>query len=212
MSTSDKYAERSFGAIPVGFGKRPGIVVVDFQIGYTHEGYPFGGSPLIDRALANTQKLLEVARRLGVPVANCNTAYMDEREMPYWKITATRELMRHGNKAAEFDPRIYDPGYDLAVCKKGASIFFDTTVASYFIKNQVDTVIVTGCNTSGCIRASVVDSFNHRFRTIVPEDCVGDLDEGPHRDNLRDVERRYADVTDLKTCIEYLERCSAAAE
>ncbi len=69
-------------------------------------------------------------------------------------------------------------------------------------------MIVTGCITSGCIRASVIDSFSHRFRTIVPEDCVGDHEEGPHRANLDDVNRRYADVTDCDDVIGYLERWS----
>ena len=64
---------------------------------------------------------------------------------------------------------------------------------------------MTGCVTSGCIRASVIDSFSHGFRTIVPEDCVGDHDEGPHRDNLRDVGRRYADISDADTVIAYIE-------
>ena len=65
--------------------------------------------------------------------------------------------------------------------KKGPSIFFETGVANYFMKERVDTMIVTGCNTSGCIRGSALDSFSHRFRTLVPEDCVGDIEEQPHR-------------------------------
>ena len=69
----------------------------------------------------------------------------------------------------------------------------------------VDTMIVTGCNTSGCIRASAVDSFSYRYRTIVPEDCVGDIEEQPHRDNLRDIGRRYVDVSDLATVLAQLE-------
>ena len=72
-------------------------------------------------------------------------------------------------------------------------------------KERVDTVIVTGCVTSGCIRASVIDSFQWGFRTIVPEDCVGDHDERPHHDNLRDVGRRYCDVTEADRVIEWLE-------
>ena len=66
-------------------------------------------------------------------------------------------------------------------------------------------MIVTGCVTSGCVRASIIDSFQYGFRTIVPEDCVGDHDERPHQDNLRDVERRYADVTDADGAIEQIE-------
>jgi maleamate amidohydrolase len=202
---SDDYARRSYGEIGVGFGRKPGIVVVDFMLAFTDPAYPLGGAPLVLRAFENTRKLLEVARRHDVPVATCNTAYMNEREMPYWKITAVRETFRHDHPSAAIDPRIYDPSYDLAVCKKGPSIFFQTGVADYFAKERVDTVIVTGCNTSGCIRASAIDSFSHRYRTIVPEDCVGDIEEQPHRDNLRDIGRRYVDVSDLKTVLGWLE-------
>lgn len=107
----DDYKNRSYGEIPVGFGKKPGIVVVDFQKGFTEAQYPLGGAPLVMRAVENTAKLLEVARRYGVPVATCNTAYMNEREMPYWKITAVRETFRHDHPSAELDPRIYDADY-----------------------------------------------------------------------------------------------------
>jgi maleamate amidohydrolase len=150
------------------------------------------------RALENTERLLKVARRYNVPVAVCNTAYLNEREMPYWKITAVRETFRHDHPSAALDPRIHDPAYDLTVCKKGPSIFFNTGVSDYFTKERVDTVIVTGCNTSGCIRATSIDSFSYRYRTIVPEDCVGDIEEQPHKDNLRDLGRRYVDVSDLE--------------
>jgi maleamate amidohydrolase len=66
-------------------------------------------------------------------------------------------------------------------------------------------VIVTGCNTSGCIRGTALDSFSLRYRTLVPEDCVGDIEEQPHRDNLRDIGRRYVDIVDLAFCTDYLE-------
>jgi maleamate amidohydrolase len=205
MSAQDDYKKRSYGEIPVGTGMKPGIVVVDFQLGFTDPQYPLGGAPLILRALENTARLLSVARRYGVPVANCNTAYLNQQEMPYWKITAVRETFLHDHPSVVIDPRIYDPAYDLTVCKKGPSIFFGTDVSHYFAKERVDTVIVTGCNTSGCIRATSIDSFSHRYRTLVPEDCVGDIEEQPHRDNLRDLGRRYVDVVDLETVLAYLE-------
>ncbi|MDV6226977.1 isochorismatase family protein [Nitratireductor aquimarinus] len=205
MHAPDDYKNRSYGEIPVGLGFKPGIVVVDFQKGFTEPQYPLGGAPLVMRALDNTAKLLDVARRYGVPIANCNTAYMNEREMPYWKITAVRETFLHSHPSAAFDERIYDPEYDLTVCKKAPSIFFGTDVSDYFAKERVDTVIVTGCNTSGCIRATSIDSFSHRYRTLVPEDCVGDIEEQPHRDNLRDLGRRYVDVVDLKSTLAFLE-------
>lgn len=201
---TDDYANRGYGEIPVGFGDKPGIVVVDFQLGFTDPQYPLGGAPLVLRALANTERLLKAARALNVPVAVCNTAYMSLREMPYWKITAVRETFLHTHPSVALDPRIHDPGYDLAVTKKGPSIFFNTGVADYFAKERVDTVIVTGCNTSGCIRATAIDGFSHRYRTLVPEDCVGDIEAGPHHDNLRDIGRRYVDVTDCATVLAQL--------
>ncbi|RAH98734.1 hydrolase [Acuticoccus sediminis] len=202
---SDDYSNRSYGEIPVGFGDKPGIVVVDFQVGFTDPQYPLGGAPLVMRAVENTARLLEVARRYDVPVASCYTSYMNEREMPYWKITAVRDTFRDDHPSIALDPRIHQPGYDVVVCKKGPSIFFQTGVADFFAKERVDTVIVTGCNTSGCIRASAIDAFSHRYRTIVPEDCVGDIEEGPHHDNLRDIGRRYVDVTNLETVLGQLE-------
>src|SRR6476659_7960567 len=201
----DDYQNRSYGEIPVGFGEKPGIVVVDFQTAFTDPRYPLGGAPLVMRAVENTAKLLAVARRYDVPVASCYTAYMNEREMPYWKITAVWDTFREDHPSSALDPRIHDPSYDLTVCKKAPSIFFETGVSAYFIKERVDTVIVTGCNTSGCIRATAIDSFSYRFRTIVPEDCVGDIEEQPHRDNLRDLGRRYVDVSDLAAVLAYFE-------
>src|SRR5262249_62196259 len=90
---SDDYQRRSYGEIPVGTGEKPGVVVVDFQLGFTDPQYPLGGAPLILRAVENTAKLLKVARRVGAPVAVCNTAYMNEREMPYWKTTACERAL-----------------------------------------------------------------------------------------------------------------------
>lgn len=205
MTVADIYKERTYGAVDIGFGEKPGIVVVDYQTGFTQDQYPLGGAPLIDRGVENTARLLEVARRCGIPIASCYTAYHSERDMPHWKVKAVREEFRHGHPGTELDPRIYDPDYDVALCKTGASIFFQTPVASFFAKERVDTVIVTGCVTSGCIRASTIDSFSHGFRTIVPEDCVGDHEQGPHEDNLRDVGRRYADISDADTVIAYFE-------
>lgn len=199
------YDELTYGSGEIGYGERPGVIVVDFQTGFTDPQYKLGGAPLIERAVGNTARLLEVARRCGVPVATCYTAYSSKRDMPYWKVSAVAEDLIHGHPSTEIDPRIRDADYDVAFCKSGASIFFQTPLMPFFVKERVDTVIVTGCVTSGCIRASVIDSFQYGFRTIVPEDCVGDHDERPHQDNLRDVGRRYCDITDADSTIVWLE-------
>ena len=203
---ADMYQQMGYGARQIGFGNWPGIVVVDFQTAFTDPQYPLGGAPLVLQALENTARLLAVARRHHIPIASCYTAYTSERDMPYWKIPAVVEQFRHGHPGTTLDPRIYDPNYDVVVRKTGPSIFFQTPVVPYFIRQGVDTVIITGCNTSGCIRASTIDSFQYGYRTIIPVECVGDPEEQPHHDNLRDVERRYADLYPLSEVMGYIEQ------
>ena len=111
----------------------------------------------------------------------------------------------HGSPGTELEPRTYEAGYDAVFCKTGPSVFFQTSVVQYFVKERVDTVLVSGCTTSGCVRASVIDAFSYGYRVMVPEPCVGDMDEGPHRDNLRDVGRRYADVIGMDEALTYLD-------
>jgi maleamate amidohydrolase len=205
MMTGDVFRERSYGTHEIGFGRKPGIVVVDYQLAFTDKRFPLGGAPLIERGVTNTARLLDVARRAGVPVASCYTAYLDERTMPHWKVGAVREQFLHDHPGSAVEPRIHDKRYDMVVCKSGPSIFFQTPVVPYFVKQGVDTIIVTGCVTSGCVRASTIDSFQWGFRTVIPEDCVGDHEEGPHRDNLRDVQRRYADISTADACIDFIE-------
>jgi maleamate amidohydrolase len=160
---------------------------------------------MVHAATERTAQLLEVARRRGIPVAKCYTAYGSERDMPPWKIPAVREEFRYGHPCTELDPRIHDPAYDFTFCKNAPSIFFNTPLPTFLIRQQVDTVIVTGCTTSGCVRASVVDAFSFGYAVLVPEQCTGDAEEGPHRDNLRDVGRRYASVLDAAAVERYLE-------
>ena len=199
---AEQYA--TYGQHGVGFGEKPAILVVDFQRGFTEPEFDMGGAPLIERAVGNTARLLEAARTAGVPVVKCVMAYGNKHEQPHWKVSACHDLIL-GRRECEFDPRIHDPDYDMTIVKKGPSIFFQTPVITYLVRERVDTVVVTGCVTSGCVRASVVDSFQYGFRTLVPEDCVGDHDVEPHQANLRDVERRYADITDAEQTIKRIE-------
>ena len=202
----DIYREIGFDAGRIGFGERPGIVVVDFQVGFTEPAYQLGGRPLVVRAVENTAVLLKAARAAGLPVASCYTAYHSARDAPHWKVKPVLDSFHHGDPCTRLDPRIHEPDYDVVVCKSGPSIFFQTPVVQYFVKERVDTVLITGCNTSGCIRATTIDAFSYGFRVAIPEDCVGDADDGPHQDNLRDVGRRYADVVTLAETLEYVDQ------
>lgn len=202
---ADAYQEATYGEYKIGYGKRPAVVVVDFQKAFTDPAFPIGGFKHIHDARDETGRLLDVARRCGIPVASCFTGYWTKEDMPYWKIGAVRDEFFFGTPGMEMDEKTTDPKYDYVFSKSAPSIFFKTPLTTFLTKQGVDTVIVTGCTTSGCVRASVIDSFSHGFRTIVPESCVGDADEGPHRDNLRDVGRRYADVVSRAEVEAYFE-------
>ena len=202
---SDRYQETGFGTGRIGWGDKPGIAVVDFQTAFTDPKYPLGKSPMVHAAVDRTAELLKAARAANVPVANCYTATSSARDALRWKIPTVVNEFHHGHPCTELDPRIFDRDYDAVVCKKGPSLFFETNAVSIFIKERVDTVVVVGCNTSGCIRATVNDAFSYGFRVMIPVECVGDVEEGPHEDNLRDVGRRYADVVTLAETLEAIE-------
>jgi maleamate amidohydrolase len=206
---SDIYAERGYGSRPLGFGAKPGLVVVDFQRGFVEPGFPMGGAPMVEAAVRNTVPLIEAAKRAGLPVIACVNGYDGPRAAPHWKIAPVLDLLR-GTPAVELDPRIAAARPDVVLMKSAPSIFFGTSAAAILTKERVDTVIVAGCITSGCVRASVTDAFSLGFRVMVPQDCVGDHDQAAHDQNLRDVERRYADVIDSAACIAAIERWRSA--
>jgi maleamate amidohydrolase len=201
---SDVYAERGYGSRQVGFGAKIGIMVVDFQRGFIDPAFPMGGAPMVDLAVRNTVPVIEAAKRAGLPVIACVTGYDSPRAAPHWKVAPVFDLLR-GTPSVELDPRIAATGPDVLLMKSAPSIFFATPAAAILTKERVDTVVVTGCITSGCIRASVIDAFSLGFRVMVPRDCVGDHDDVAHVQNLKDMERRYADVIDGATAIDAIE-------
>jgi len=202
--TDTKYSNATYGELGIGFGERPAVIVVDFQLGFTDPQYTLGGSPHIHAAVDKTAELLKVARDAGIPVASCRVGWGSKNDMGYWKIGCLYEGWFYDDPQTAMDPRVYDETYDFNFWKHAPSIFYGTPLNNFLTKNSVDTVIVTGCTTSGCVRASINDAFSEGYRVIVPHDCCGDMDEGPHNDNLRDVGRRYADVMDASAVIEHL--------
>lgn len=190
----DRYSDVGYASQAIEFGRRPAVLVVDLQLAFTDPQYPLGNLPMVQQATDRTGELLRVARSHGVPVASCYTAYGSEQDMPHWKVQAVHDQFYYGHPCTAIDPRVLDEAHDFVFCKNAPSIFFLTPVTTFLHKHGVDTVIITGCTTSGCVRASVVDAFSHGYRVFVPEDCVGDVDERPHQDNLRDISRRYCEV------------------
>jgi maleamate amidohydrolase len=199
----DLYAVAGYGSRTVGYGKKPAVLVVDFQNAVTNSEAAMGKSPLVASAIPHTVELLETARAVKAPVIFCATWFKaDKQDMPPWKIAAMDDWVE-GSWDVQIDDRLWRDG-DVLVVKKAPSIFFGTPVTTILTKAGVDTVILAGANTSGCIRASTIDSFSHGFRTILPRECIGDQGEGPHAANLRDVGIRYADVVAVADVLAYL--------
>jgi nicotinamidase-related amidase len=110
-----------------------------------------------------------------------------------------------GSRRSEFDSRLrIDRQRDIVVNKRMASAFFETNLGSLFTFQRIDTVVVTGGSTSGCVRATVIDSLSRSFRTIVPEECVADKHESPHFSNLYDIALKYADVVPVAEVLEFM--------
>ncbi len=201
---TDIYEKRGYGSRQQGFGAKIGVVVVDFQRGFTEAEFPMGGGPMVDAAVRKTVPVMEAAKRASLPVIACVNGYDSPRAAPHWKIDPVFDLLG-GTASVELDPRIAAAQPDVVLMKSAPSIFFGTSAAAILTRERVDTVIVTGCITSGCIRATVIDAFSLGFRVMVPHDCVGDHDKVAHDQNLKDVERRYADIIDAETAIAAIE-------
>jgi maleamate amidohydrolase len=156
--------------------------VIDFMKAYTTPGAPLFAQGVVE-AIARTPGLLAAARQAGMPVIHTNILY-------------------RAPNCADVEPL---PG-ELVVTKQYASAFFGTSLAPMLHADGIDTVILAGCSTSGCIRATAVDAVQHGFRTIVVRDCVGDRHAGPHEANLFDIDAKYGDVVTLKEALEEIGR------
>ena len=189
----------------VGVGDRPAVLVVDLQYGFTDPAAPLGGN--LDEVIEATQSLLTVARHNAFPVAFTAVAFHETQlESTTWlrKMPGLRSLIT-GTRMCEIDGRVEPIADEPVFEKQAASAFFGTSLVSYLVGAGVDTVVVSGCVTSGCVRASVVDAISWGFRTIVPEECVGDRAAGPHTWSLFDMDSKYGDVEPLEDVITSLE-------
>jgi maleamate amidohydrolase len=206
LPENDPWVARGYGQASIEPGERPAVLVVDLQYAFTDPAFEFGGAELIERATVNTARLLPVARAAGVPVFHTVVEWRDEKELGLWAIKLPPcAKITPGSRWAQVDGRLWDDS-DVLLPKKWPSFFHGTPLISLLTAAQRDTVIVTGCTTSGCVRATTVDAFSFGFRTILPEDCIGDQGRDAHESNLRDVHRRYAEVTTSAEVIAYLER------
>jgi maleamate amidohydrolase len=205
LDRNDPWVRRGYGQASIEPGERPAVLVVDLQYAFTDPAFEFGGAELIERATTNTARLLEAARASDVPIFHTVVAWENERDVGLWTIKLPPcAKITPDSRWAKVDERVWCES-DTLLPKKWPSFFHGTPLHSMLTVARRDTVIVTGCTTSGCVRATTVDAFSNGYRTLVPEDCVGDQGHDAHLSNLRDVHRRYAEVTSSDEVIAYLE-------
>jgi nicotinamidase-related amidase len=209
-NTLDDYKRKGF-ADRSGYGVRPALLVVDFINGFTDPSSPLGGD--FSAQLRVTQELLNRFRRAGLPVVFTTIAYepgFRDAGLFIKKIPSLAILLR-GSRASQVDDRIQPQASDYVLEKKFASAFFGTDLDFHLKSRGVDTIVMTGCTTSGCIRASAIDSLQYGFHTVVVKDGVGDRAQGPHEANLFDIDAKYGDVVTMTDVIGYLHSLGAAS-
>ena len=202
-ATGAEYERKGFSARS-GYGTRPALLVVDFINGFTDSGTGLGGD--FGAELAVTAKLLAEFRARALPVFFTTVAYephLRDAGQFVEKIPALSILIK-GSEWVKVDDRIRPRPAERVVLKKYASAFFDTTLDMELRGLGTDTVVMAGCTTSGCIRASAVDSMQHGFHTVVVRDAVGDRAETPHEVNLFDIDAKYGDVVSSGEVLGYL--------
>lgn len=195
MSDLDVYARQDFGNSS-GWGLRPALLIVDFSNGF-HDPEKFGGGNIAS-AVERTVGLLSVCRRLGVPVAYTRIVYADDgADAGVFCLKAPGLItLTEDNPDSHIVPQLAPEPGEYVVAKQQPSAFFGTGLQSWLTHKGVDTIIHTGCTTSGCVRASVIDGLSLNYRNIVVTDCVGDRAIGPHEANLFDIGQKYADLLD----------------
>jgi len=205
MSGADVYAKQGFGN-KSGFGVAPALLVVDFVNGFNDPDLFGGGN--IPEAIEQTKKLLAFFRARKLPVCFTRVVYADDGSdagvfcLKAPKLKILTETSRDSQVVDELTP----VAGEYVLRKTQPSAFFGTDLAPWLIRQRVDTVIVTGATTSGCVRASVVDSMSYNFRTIVASDGVGDRALGPHEANLFDMGQKYADLHKVEEIIAALSK------
>jgi nicotinamidase-related amidase len=219
METTSKTAKEIYQDVKAnpararfGFGKKAVLVNIDPQKAYTRTDLFKTAYETDPRQMEYIDTLAKKFRQLGWPVVWTHVAYMASGEdAGIWGTrTDTPDSLQNikfDSERSEFDDRLHiDRERDVIYLKKMPSAFFETQLQSLLVWHQVDTVILTGGSTSGCIRATAVDSLSRGYRTIVPEECVADKHESYHYANLTDLSLKYADVLELQEVIAWLDQ------
>jgi maleamate amidohydrolase len=200
------YVDRGIFQGKFGYGTRPAVIVVDFALGWTDESYA-GGTARLDSPVENTARLIAVARQKDIPIVYTTSPYRPEgADQPFKSAADESSKYREWDaRAVEIDERVAPSAPDLVIEKENASAFFGTHLIGYLTQLKVDTVLITGCSTSACIRATATDAKSYRLKPVIVSDCVGDRSAAAHIFTLADIQARFADVVSLDDSLEYVE-------
>ena len=194
MSTDlvENYEGAFDGHLP--FGQRPALLIVDFVVAYLDTASPLYAG--VEDALASNQRLLAAARAVGIPVLWTNVVYTPggkDGGVFYRKVPALR-LFERGSPLGAFPDGLRPVAGELVISKQYASAFFGTHLAATLTAQRIDTLLITGLSTSGCVRATTLDACQHGFLPFVVREACGDRHPGPHEANLFDLQAKYAEV------------------
>lgn len=208
-----------------GFGENVALIIIDVTYAFTGEGdaieesvkqYPMSCGKEAWVGVKHNQRLLEASRRAGIPIFYTLTEYRtDMADVGGWagkQSKAAHPSMIEGHKGGQIVKELEPGPGEIVISKKKPSAFFGTPTVAYLIEKKIDTVIITGCTTSGCVRSSVVDAFSLNYKIIVPEECAFDRGQASHAINLFDMHQKYADVIPTDEVIAHLEKRTPARQ
>jgi maleamate amidohydrolase len=205
------FQQRGFGQ-RIGFGERPALLVVDMVRAFTDPEMMLGSN--LDSQIAAIQPLLATAHERSVPVIFSTVVYEDENLKDagiFGRKQKGSSTLRAGSEGVKVDARLDFRKTDTLLVKKYASCFFGTDLVSRLLADRVDTLILTGCTTSGCVRATAVDACQWGFRPMIVREAVGDRSRAAHEQSLFDLDAKYGDVVSLDQTLAYLRGTSSGA-
>ena len=186
-----------------GLGIRPALVVVDMINGFTDPSCPLGSES--DEVVAANVRLLQAFREKRLPVVFTTVTYHDDRQARVFRDRVPAlDVLQPDSHWVKLDERLGRQPGERIIEKQWASGFFATSLDDYLRSQRVDSLVVTGLTTSGCVRATAVDGLQHDYRVVIPREAVGDRNAEAHQSNLFDLNAKYADVLDIESVLAYI--------
>ena len=201
-AVDDYYRQRGIFQGRFGFGRRPALVVIDMAYGWTDPAYA-GGSARLDAAVGAIRQLLPAARAKDVPVFYTTSPFRANPQ-PKSAEDFSPGFCRWDRRACEIDDRLRPEPSDHVVLKEHASAFAGTPLVGHLVARRVDTLLITGCSTSACVRATATDAKSCGLRPVIVREAVQDRSEVAHEWTLFDIQARFADVVGLAEALAYL--------